>query len=955
MSKLVTSADGLVHGGELTEFTREVASPLHLGNRQTAAFLVSQRLGFPDPVRNDEQANALLASFLQFLLDGNRYVDAATLLWPATLFSGEPESVRTIFDEAFKNVTLMLQGAASMGKSYSVGVYAYLDWRRDPQYTNYQILGPSEKHLERNLFTHIVKLHKQASIPGPGFVRELEITVDTKEKNGGLFGVVVPTGKKAAGRLQGVKVVPRPQPHPQFGKLSRLRVILEEAENIPPGIHDDVTNILSNVRGIDAFKIFANYNPKDPNSPIAIRAEPVEGWSSLDVETSRVWTSKRGWRVVRLDAYRCENVLQGQEIYFGLQTKEGLERLIQNAGGVGSPGYYCADAGTEVLSRRGWLSHEQVVVGDEVYSLNPRTGRAEWSPVREVFSKPFEGELVSIEGRSMSALVTSNHRWAVTDKQRMRRKTGYTIRETTELKRNHLLPLVVPPTAYGRDSDADFAATVGWLVTDGTVSVREGVRCTLYQSATANLQKCDLIRDLLTRQGVKFSEYRDRSGIVHFHLEAAYSRRLLAVVGPQKGLPLWYIDQLDEIARGALFRACVLGDGGINGGSTPYVCTKNKELAGAYAYLIASLGLASATHEAKPCPTTFSNGRSHPGVKMYYVQAVRHTHVLAKYLKIRPVRYSGIVWCPRTDNGTWYARRSGHTYFTGNTMARGWYPPQGVDLAVVPQHLLNDVYGNFEFVEPAQPLAAVDVALEGGDNAICVLGRLGLAGGIRKPGTDGRKGELVRFLDEFGQPLVKEVVQVDQIFQLPKGDTLRLVSEIKRIARSASVKGTHLGVDRTGNGAGVHDLLVAQLNAQVRGINPSSAPTERKILEEDQQLPCDEYAYLLSELWFALKKYIEFGLLRIDPQVPTDPLLQELAGRRFLLSSVSSKTKVESKKDFKSRGNKSPDRADALTMLVHVARLNQKGSPSISGRGSEGLEDTPYEAKVGLTDQREYL
>ena len=64
--------------------------------------------------------------------------------------------MRTIFHEAFQNVALMLQGAASMGKSYSVGVYAYLDWRRDPQYTNYQILGPSAKHLERNLFPHIV-------------------------------------------------------------------------------------------------------------------------------------------------------------------------------------------------------------------------------------------------------------------------------------------------------------------------------------------------------------------------------------------------------------------------------------------------------------------------------------------------------------------------------------------------------------------------------------------------------------------------------------------------------------------------------------------------------------------------------------------------------------------------------------------------------------------------------
>lgn len=625
--KVLAAVGGLEHGGELTVFTKEVAGPLHLGNKQTAAFLVAQRLGFKDPIKTDQQAINLLAGFLQYLLDHNRYVDAATLLWPATLFSGEPDSAKTIFDEAFKNVALMLQGAASMGKSYSIGVYAYLDWRRDPQYTNYQFVGPSEKHLERNLFTHIVKLHNAASIPGPGEVRALEISSDPKEKNSGLFGVVVPTGKKASGRLQGVKVVPRAKEHPQFGKLSRLRVVLEEAENIPVGLWDDVTNIMANARGVETFKIFANYNPKDPNSQVALRAEPVGGWNTLDLETSKTWTSKRGWRVVRLDAYKSENVMQGQEIFFGLQTKEGLDRLIQNAGGVGTSGYY--------------------------------------------------------------------------------------------------------------------------------------------------------------------------------------------------------------------------------------------------------------------------------------------------------------------------------------TMARGWYPPQGVDLAVIPQHVLNDVYGKFEFVETPRPLAAVDVALEGGDNAILVLGRMGRAAAWRRAASDTQKSELIRFVDEFNNPISKEAIQVDQIFPLPKGDTLKLVAEIRRVCRGAGVSGPFLGVDRTGNGAGVHDMLVAQFHGSVRGINPSSSPTERKILEEDTKLPCDEYAYLLSELWFALRKYIEYGLLKIDPQVPQDPLLQELAGRRFLLSGQ--KTKVESKKDYKSRGNKSPDRADGLTMFVHTARLNSEGPPSVSGKNTGEYDGPPQENKISITDRMDYL
>ena len=619
--------NGLVTGGPITAFVKEVAQPLHLGNRITAAVLVKQFLGIEVQIKTDAQANQVLTVFLQFLLDGQRYVDAATLLWPPTLFSGEPRAVRMLWDAIFKNVATMVPGAASMGKSYCLGVWCYLDWRRDPQFTNIQIVGPSEKHLERNLFSHIAKLHRQASIQGPGEVVQLGITLSPVERDNGIFGVVVPIGKRSSGRLQGVKVIPRPVPHPQFGPLSRVRVMLEEAENIPVGIFEDVTNILSNTQGLDRFKIFCPFNPKDPNGQCAVRVEPEAGWLSIDIEESEEWISKRGWKVVRLDAYKSENVVQGTEIFFGLQTKEGLEKLTANAGGVGTPGWY--------------------------------------------------------------------------------------------------------------------------------------------------------------------------------------------------------------------------------------------------------------------------------------------------------------------------------------TMARGWFPPTGIDLAVIPQHLVNDIFGELEFVEYARPVAAVDVALEGGDQAIFALGRFGMATGWRRPPVSGKPGDFVAFTDQFNKPIRREAIQLDQLFMLPKGDTMALVNEIMRTCKGADVHGTSLGVDRTGNGAGVHDLLVRIFHGSVKGINPSNSPTERKIIEEDTMLPCDEYSYLLSELWFSLRKFIEFGMFKISTKVPQDPLINELTGRRFLLTQK--KVKVESKKDYKSRGNRSPDRADACTMLVHVVRQQLAGPPSVTRSMASVAYRGPARQRIGVTDRQQTL
>jgi hypothetical protein len=623
---------GLVHGGELSDFVKEAAQPLHLGNRTTAAKVVADYLRLEGPIKNETVANAVLQSFLQYLLDQQRYVDAATLLWTPNIFSGEPHVVKLLWDEVFKHVAVMVPGAASMGKSYNLGVFAYLDWRRDPQYTNYQIVGPSEKHLERNLFSHIAKLHRQASIPGPGELIQLGITLDTVQRDSGIFGVVVPVGKKSSGRLQGVKVVPRPAPHPQFGKLSRLRVILEEAENIPVGIHEDVTNILSNARGIEAFKIIAPFNPKDPTGPCAQRCEPLGGFQSLDMETAEVWDSKRGWRVVRLDGYKSENVQLGYEKYFGLQSKEGLEKVVLNAGGVGSPGYY--------------------------------------------------------------------------------------------------------------------------------------------------------------------------------------------------------------------------------------------------------------------------------------------------------------------------------------TMARGWFPPTGVDLAVIPHHLTNNLFGTFVFVDTPRPCAGLDVALEGGDQAVYTLGRVGFASGyypapgpLSKPGE---KPQLVRFTDPSGQPQTREVIQIDQIFRLPKGDTMKLVLEGKRVSEQAGVHGSLLGVDRPGNGSGVHDLLVRLYHGAVKGFNGSNTPSQRKIFEEDQKLPCDEYADLLSEAWYAVRKYIEYGFLKISPTVPQDPIVPELTGR--MLSLSAKKTKVEPKKAYKSRGNKSPDTADSLTILVNTVRLNTSGPPSFTRSSSyDGVQSGPCVQRIGSTDRLDRL
>jgi hypothetical protein len=240
-------------------------------------------------------------------------------------------------------------GAASCSKSYGIGVRLFLEWIRDPEWTTVQVIGPSEDHLERNLFSHLVRLHKTATLPMPGEVGDLFIGLDRRNQISSIAGLVIPKGNtKKAGRLQGGKRNPRINPHPIFGSLGRVFIFIDEIENVPGGLWNDIDNVLSLVEEggkVGGFKIFGAYNPTNQNDEVSKRAEPVTGWENFDINSHYRWKSKRDWDVLRLDGERSENVIHKRVIFQGLQHVAGLERIARNAGGRETAGYYSMGRG----------------------------------------------------------------------------------------------------------------------------------------------------------------------------------------------------------------------------------------------------------------------------------------------------------------------------------------------------------------------------------------------------------------------------------------------------------------------------------------------------------------------------------------------------------------------------------------------------------------------------------
>lgn len=586
----------------------QVAALLYEGDWLPAARQVADFTGVKSP-RNNRDAVKLCWELVEWCLSRNHYADAARLLWRPNIFTPEPRSTQMVWDAIDGYCSIFLMGASSMSKSYSCGVYFMLDWVRDPDYTSVLVVGPTEDHLARNLFPHLTRLHREASLPMPGEVSEMFIGKDRRNQSAGICGVVIPRGPRAAGKLQGAKRFQRSAPHPQFGGRSRLRALLDEIENIPSGVWSDLDNLTSNIDSspdsVEGLKIVGAFNPKDITSPVAQRAEPPQGWRKLDPDKDEVWTSKRGWRVARLDAEKSENVLQGKEVYPGLQTQIGLAKLAQSCGGKETAGYY--------------------------------------------------------------------------------------------------------------------------------------------------------------------------------------------------------------------------------------------------------------------------------------------------------------------------------------TFGRALYPLETMFYAVVSPAVLTEWEGEYLWLAKPRPVAGVDVALEGVDTCTMALGWYGTAMGYKD--ADGKK---VLWQTDNGISIARPALQLASFFRFPKGPTMVMAKAVREALEANGVLPQWAMLDRTGNGAGVHDVLRETWNPDIQGANGSESASNLKIIEEDLDIASVLYDRTYSEVWFALSKWFEFGLMKVMPGLPeSEALHRELVDRRF---EPRVKNRVEAKKDWRRRQSEdiSPDYADAAGLLLHCVRKASRVVPSGVTTGGRG-------------------
>lgn len=331
--------DEIVYAHNLVDPTDKRSQNL---TRIKAADFLLDCTGKKERCRTPADAIVVLQTVLHSLLNSDQYLLAATLCWGEPLFDPRPRSVQLIWKAITTRTRVLIMGAGAMGKTYTVMAHDLLDWVRDPWYTTIKIISTTAGHARAQTISILVRFHRQSIVPLPGYIRQGYIGMDKDDRRSSISEVAIDKGSEVegkSGKLQGFHPLPRPKPHPVFGRLSRVRARLDEAEDVPVLVWPGLSNMMLTESEDDMnVAICGMFNPRRRDSAVAVRAEPQGGWRNFNIDKSEEWISSKGFYVLRLDGAKCENVVQKRKVYEGLLTYKAYTEL-ENLG-MNHPDYY---------------------------------------------------------------------------------------------------------------------------------------------------------------------------------------------------------------------------------------------------------------------------------------------------------------------------------------------------------------------------------------------------------------------------------------------------------------------------------------------------------------------------------------------------------------------------------------------------------------------------------------
>ena len=329
--------------------------------------------------------------------------------------------------------------------------------------------------------------------------------------------------------------------------------------------------------------------------------------------------------------------------------------------------FACVDTETEALTPSGWKKQDELTDNELIAAYDHKRNVMCWQPA--TFHRyQYNGEMISIEKRDTSQLLTPNHRCLVRKRVSQGKKPTILkekIINASDLNmRMELKTSAVWENTTGICISENTASLVGWYIAEGTKKSSKTVY--IYQSLTTNPEKVEVIRNLLISVGAVYSERNVKSAyknkpytMVIFSIMGDIAQTLIKLC-PNNHEMTPELANLPYNEACALLNALIDGDGHRRKDGRACIIQKNKRDIDLFQALAIRCGYRTILTKRVGKWITYA---------LYLTRGewltLRGTNG-QKYIS-KSVLYDGIVWCPNVKSSFWLARRNGKTFITGNT------------------------------------------------------------------------------------------------------------------------------------------------------------------------------------------------------------------------------------------------------------------------------------------------
>jgi hypothetical protein len=317
--------------------------------------------------------------------------------------------------------------------------------------------------------------------------------------------------------------------------------------------------------------------------------------------------------------------------------------------------FYCVPDDTEILTTHGWKLRKDLSIGEPVLTYNIKSNESEWQPVLDIASFEYDDSLMTLSNkRGVKFKFTEDHRFPV-----FNYKNDISIIRAYEFNTGHKIPLSakIIDTPVSILSPLE-ASLLGWLVTDGYHRWRgNNLEAMIYQSDKKYAKKIrKLFADYISSESV-----HPLTGVICFRLKTGTLNNIKKIFHSKADLPS-IVTKLNREGLEAIFEAMMDAEGCWNLKGNQFTQKKGAVL-DSFQIICNLLGKSFDIKEHK------SNGCCYGYVRN------RNTFCI-KDATIGNESYSGIIWCPKTENSTWVMRQNGKVIITGNTWTRKNIPYQ---------------------------------------------------------------------------------------------------------------------------------------------------------------------------------------------------------------------------------------------------------------------------------------